>query len=41
MLNILQVTELDRLLPTFDDEDAAVAHLSGDAKENVSRHTWR
>jgi anti-anti-sigma factor len=41
VLNILNVTELDRMLPAFADENAAVAHLSGDAKEVVSRHAWR
>jgi len=41
VMNILRLTALDEMFPVFDDEKDAVAHLSGDAEEVVSRHDWR
>ncbi len=46
--NILQITDLDKLFPSFEDVDEAVAYLGGDmsdsaaeGKRAVRSHNWR
>ncbi|MDJ0521489.1 MAG: STAS domain-containing protein [Planctomycetota bacterium] len=46
--NILEMTALDQVFPTFEDVDEAVAYLGGDTSEataegkrSVRRHEWR
>ena len=46
--NILQMTDLDKMFPSFDDVEEAVAYLGGDVtappaegKRKVRRHEWR
>ena len=50
ILNILQMTDLDKVFPTFEDVEEAVAYLGGDVtapaaaaegKRKVRRHDWR
>ena len=48
ILNILEMTALDQVFPTFEDIDEAVAYLGGDASEPaaegmrpVRKHSWR
>lgn len=38
--NILELTELDSVLPAFDDDEEAIAYLNAES-DGVQRHSWR